>query len=306
MALTLINNTTDKQDAANHPLGYTDIKNRAGQELVDLMLVEHDANCKHLKTGAYRSEVLTFSGDGNATQEITLSNTDITPFFTMVWSGQGATPIYRLSNFADTHSVDFTAARITTGIIAEEEGQFTVGSSLNTNMTTYYYWVLGAPSSSKEFTGDTGAGSDPSWVQHGTPMLGGIASTMANRCEDTMFDAFDHEHNGTTGVHDTDPITGVYELDTYDGVDTDGTDIILSNPDLNIKFLLISGLIGSSITTVIRSESMSGDTTFDPGTEVPGFLTDRIQNLGTGEFEVGTHAHVNNSSYSYIYLAIGV
>jgi hypothetical protein len=128
-----------------------------------------------------------------------------------------------------------------------------------------------------------------------------------------MFDAFDHEHNGTTGVHDNSSIImSQYEIGTATTDGTDDYNIFLSNSALDCDFVFMWLLDDDNPTPGVqfslfgRSESMTGDNTarFEQG--AAGFDANYIQSIGTGVIQSGNGWYNYGSGTIFGYLAIGV
>lgn len=153
--------------------------------------------------------------------------------------------------------------------------------------------------------------STPEWIHYKTdPCYGasdpGGYQDIYNRANQQIWANFTaHYDAGTTGAgeHDKDgdhfadflaDMWGVEE-DTFTGNGGDDTNISLSDSNLDVKFIRIWE--ASTGYTWFRSEDMAGDLTFD--TLNIADLTDCIQSVGTGTFQVGTTLNVNTRVYYY-------
>jgi hypothetical protein len=295
---------------ANHPDGLPDTKNRAGQTINTMMLVGHDANGRHLlQDYTLRGEINTYTGDGADTQTITFSNSNLKPLLLTVWADNTQTPVEKTDTIPD---VDDAFRRPFTSFLGSiftdfSTGQFIVDSATwNTNLTVYYYRVIGIDTTST-YTGDAGAGSDPTWITSSTlnRMIADDSASISsdnigNNVESFIWTEFIEEHDAD-GAHTTDPYAGFGRIEsgTYTGNSTDDRDISLTY-SIDIKYLLV---ISDTATAATRNESMSGDNTKREATAA--FQANFIQSLGTGTFQVGNAAAINLTDTPFYYIAIG-
>jgi hypothetical protein len=104
-----------------------------------------------------------------------------------------------------------------------------------------------------------------------------------------------------TGEHDDDGdhMSGLLALFwkeepiSWTGNGADDRDISLSDGDLDVKFIRV--LEASTAGTWWRSETMAGDLTFH--SDLVNELTDYVQSVGTGTFQVGTSLNVGSRDY---------
>lgn len=295
-------NGTDLVIGSGHPK-YADTKNSACIELYTLLEVEHTDGMHDDRNYAMTGEIDTFTGDGNTTQTITLSNSDLTPRMLLVWRDAGTYPHVKFSSMG----TDECCMRYSTSFVDRigwDVGEFTVKhSSLNANGVTYYYLMLGIDVTSEYSY--VGGANDPDWVEDAE--LGsadGTGTSVCDKVEEAIDTGIDAGHNGTTGVHDTPPFSGFARIEcgSYTGDGNDSRDISLADSDMDIQYLLI--VSDNAYPSYSRSETMAGDNT---KTEtLAAFSANVIQSVGTGTFQVGSANGVNQSSVVYYYCAIGV
>lgn len=211
----------------------------------------------------------------------------------------GSVAPYLLSG--DDARDSFISNGTNTDISALATGSFTVGNELlNANGVTNYYLVLGVDLDSV-IIGDTGAGSDPTWIQHGAALYGdGAGGGAGSSVEKYMEDLFLTAHSDY-GLHNSNPYSGSarIEVGTYTGNGNDASAIVLTNGDLQILHLMISG--GGVVWS--RSASMAGDNT--KYETFAAFQPNYIEAIDTaGEFTVGSAANVNETEYFYMVIGI--
>lgn len=150
----------------------------------------------------------------------------------------------------------------------------------------------------------------PSWVQDGERWDGANDPTgnsdVVNRPNREIWAMFCVEHD-PDGDHFDFNSPAVFESDEYTGNGSDDRDIPLTNPDMDIKYLSIwcSTLTGLDIVEVaFYCDAMTGDDTKIADDVI--FVSDWIQLLRTGTFQVGQNPGVNDNGETYHYLAIGV
>lgn len=294
MALTLVT-AAEAIMGANNPKGYPDTKNRQGQELETLMLVEHteDTGVHSGRSSAIVIEIGTFVGDGTGWQTVSLSNSSLWPYYFEVWADHTDTPEFFVPGtrgdwVSGSAALSYTVLK---GIMPEKPGSYT-------NSTTYNYFVMGYDIETT-FTGDTGAGSDPSWIGHDVALLGGNASQTANSVEDSIYTAFTHEHTAA-GVHNPAIFSYRFEWFWYLGDGTDSRVVSLVNDDLDVKWVFL--VPWASESPLIRSEDMTGDNTKRNG--VAAFAANYIEEVGTGYLTVGSAANANGTYYYYFIVGV--
>jgi hypothetical protein len=122
-----------------------------------------------------------------------------------------------------------------------------------------------------------------------------------NRPAKDFFTSFTVHHDYATGAHAS---TGclVFEVGSYTGNGADNRNISLKNASLDIDFIFISRADGQY--PVFYSTDMSADNTKE--LETSAFQSNQIQSVGTGTFQAGSDATVNESSIEYSYLVLGL
>jgi hypothetical protein len=310
-ALTYIN-SSDRIIGANHPQ-FSDTKNRAGITLNANTLVEHEQTGRHL---TFQKTALiclpgTYTGDGNPTKTITLSNSNLEPKVVFVWHNAAQFTLEKIDTMSSTDAFRRGSTGAIFAGLALATGQFTVSSAAwNVNLTTYYYIALGIDTTST-YVGFPAAGSDPTWITSSVlnTMIGDGTSTpgsgnIANNVEIAMNTAFGVAHNTTTGVHTTNPYTGKGKIETgtYSGNNTDNRDITLTDTSLDVKYIGVLIDTGAASGVYSRNESMTGDNA--KGETLTTFSSDRIQSMGTGTFQVGLS--LNGTGNTYHWYVIGV
>ncbi len=295
----------------SHPT-LIDTKNSCGQTIQLMIEVEHDSNGRHnAQDYALIGEIDTYSGDGSSSKTITLSNSTLTPKLCVIWKDAVS---YTLDK-VDVMTSDLAMYRggiSRLNALTFATGSFTVtAAAYLSNGVTFYYMVLGIDNTGT-YTGDSGAGSDPTWMTSGNlstaPMIGSDDNTVsqvlnsANSVESEIWTQFIKEHNAD-GTHSTDPYSGCTKIETgmYEGDATDNRDITMTY-NIDIQYLIVIVDTGAASTARSRSETMAGDNTKDERTAA--FVVNNIQSIGTGTFQVGTG--INAASVDYYYCAIGV
>ncbi len=121
-----------------------------------------------------------------------------------------------------------------------------------------------------------------------------------NRPAKDFFTSFTVQHDFSTGIHSE---TGcmIIEPYTYTGDGVDPQNVVTQNVNLVITFLMIWR--EDTQYPVFYSSDMTPDNTKE--LETNAFQSDMIQSVGTGTFQVGADAAVNENLIDYFYLAIG-
>lgn len=289
---------------ANHRR-YADTKNRACAEIYSLLETEHTDGV-HDRNYAMVGEIDTFEGNG-AVRTISLSNSDLDVQYLICWQeGASRFDFFRLDNFPAGKSCYRIITSIVDGYITDTGvGEFSVGTnvSVNENGETIHYLALGIDITST-YT-QAGGGNDPDWVEDGEDGYGdGTGTSVANQVEDDMYTAFDDEHDGATGAHDSPPFSGfaMIEVGKYEGNGVDDRDILLAKTDLDIKYLFV--FVDAANLVASRSESMAGDNTKNEN--AAAFAANYIQSIGTGTFQVGSANSVNFNTADIYYCALGI
>lgn len=126
-----------------------------------------------------------------------------------------------------------------------------------------------------------------------------------NKLAKYLWGLFEMEHEPSDGSHQA-ALTAenwVVEEGTYTGNGVDDRNISLSDAGLDIKFIRIWS--EGVAYTFFRSEDMAGDATLDTS-GIVGFAANHIQSVGTGTFQVGDSANVNDNGVDFYYVAYGV
>lgn len=290
--------STDLVIGSGHPR-YSDTKNSACIELYTLLEVEHTDGMHDDRAYAMTGEIDTYTGDGQSSQTITLTNTDLTPRLIIIWFDTAAQGVpEKLSNMSGNNGflrpdTNF-GAYITIGGI----GEFTVNlAAFNANGTTYYYCVLGIDITSTYSY--VGGANDPDWVEDAE--LGsadGTGSSVCDKVEEAIDTGIDAEHNGTTGVHDTPPFSGFAKIEVGSWTGTSDDDVVTLEDDaLDIKY----GFYFRDAIEEMYSASETMSATDSKKEATAAFSANGFQSLGTGTFTAKTA-----STDTYYYCVIGV
>lgn len=298
--------TTDLRIAAGNPF-YTDVKNRCGQHIWNAFIAEHNTDGTHSDV-ATRLVIETYSYSGNGTddRDVALQNANLAIIWLRIWTDQAFWIEFRsadTSMFSGDESVGLVQASNPHAnyIQSRGTGTFQLGDAdaINKNTETYYYVAIGIVETA---TGD-GTGSDPDWIEHGEDVLGGASTTIFNKVEKHLWEAFQDEHDddGThkAGTPFIAPLLK-HEIGGWTGNDTGNRNIALTDTSLDILYLEVRQDPYVNMPYLLfRTESPSGDlafTIFSPGS------ANVLQSVGTGTFQTS----LNTGTLSYRYFVIGV
>ena len=134
---------TEQNWAASDPNGNPDIMNKGYDILWEVFCVEHDKDGDHETSPSTYAKIEegSYSGDGNATQAITLSDGTLDIKWLKIFGGDTDQIWVSTESFASDKAAHakFGGAFDTTIIASVGTGTFTVNTGANTNSTTYYY-----------------------------------------------------------------------------------------------------------------------------------------------------------------------
>jgi hypothetical protein len=296
---------TERIVGASHPL-YANTKDRCGQTIQTMLEVEHDEDGRHLpQEYILVGEILTYAGDGGSSKVVSFTNTELVPKLAIVWYDGAAAPLEKTDTL--TGGDDAVQRKDTTVLsyMSFQKGQLTIKNvAYNGNTVTHYALILGIENEAT-YTGDTGAGSDPTWITSSTlnKIIADNSDTIstdniANNVESYIWDKFTHEHNAD-GTHSTDPYDNSFgKIETGSFARTGGEQVVtmINSIDVSYLFCYTSFVAGQAETA---NEDMSM-----PNAKletVAAFNANRIKSLGTGTFTVETSA----DSLTHYWLAIG-
>lgn len=281
MAITYIS-STDPFVGANHPF-YPDILFRAGAYIKTQLELEHNDDGTHPnKEHGLIIEEDTYTGNGTPNRNITLTNSNLTPLWLAIYCDDATV------RGADGYNVAGTQYWVLATQLEDitTTGQFTIGANDHTNedTTTFYYVVMGYDDDTA-WTG-TASGSAPTWVEDGDTLDANVAGTgVLNQVAKHIEDMFLDEHNDD-GTHKTFPFDFSIETGVFTPNGNDDRDITLDeNIDIKAIWTSIYSPTYYSYWRHHKVESLAGDASFR--TQNTGTMTNRIQSIGTGEFQVG-------------------
>jgi hypothetical protein len=309
---------TEQIIGANDP-SKADTRNRAVITEQSMLIVEHNADGKHIAgETALIGEIGSFVGNGT-NQTITLSNTNLTPKKVYVWEYSNIADCYRWDIFSSWSAIPNGAKKgrasanaLVNNIIDNfQAGSFDVEDTINRNGITNYYFVIGTGRDPTDIpTGNPGAGSDPSWVEssvlnlmQGDDTAGLSTTNLANYVESQMWTNFIVEHS-SEGVHLTQHFPFITESGTYTGNGVNPRTITLSNISLDIKYIMcVLETSGTFSGVRFTDEDMTGGTDTKLEDNTAGFFTTAFNGIGTGSFDVETI--LNQSGKEFFWFAIG-
>jgi hypothetical protein len=136
---------TDLRDYASHPDGAEDIGNRSAKDFYELWKLEHNDAGTHKITGFLVLEEDTYTGDGAASQVVTLTNTNLDIMALLISRPDTEYPVLRTTDMSNTKEVGTNAFQASMITDISTTGQFTVGNdaTVNANTIVYNYLALG-------------------------------------------------------------------------------------------------------------------------------------------------------------------
>ena len=291
MAITYIS-STDPFVGYGHPF-YPNILFRAGAYIKTQLEVEHNDDGTHPnKEHGLLIEEGTYTGNGLA-RTISLSASNLDSLWIGIYADNasyfGANIFYANDTIFGYHTDNLTA-------IATGSFSIAAADTINHNGTTFYYVVLGYDNTTA-WSG-TASGSDPTWISDGDTLDADVAGTGAlNQVAKHIEDVFLDEHNDS-GTHKTSPFSFFIEVETFtpNGLD-DRTITLDENIDIKGIWMLQTGNY-----RVHKNESLSGDAVART-TTAGCALTNYIQSIGTGSFQVGTNC--NSGTAAIYYCVVG-